>query len=89
MVLWRSCIVQIVQGKLVCKSAFFFGQGDVHVLFLLTQIGTKFVAGEAFAGVESVKATDEIYTPVGGVVVEVNSVCAGCIFGGFSLRWVS
>lgn len=45
--------------------------GDV-VYIDLPEVGTKFVAGQSFAAVESVKATDEIYTPVAGIVEEIN-----------------
>jgi glycine cleavage system H protein len=46
--------------------------GDV-VYVDLPEVGTQFTAGSAFAAVESVKATDEIYTPVAGTVEEVNT----------------
>jgi glycine cleavage system H protein len=35
--------------------------------------GATFDAGESFGTVESVKAVSDLYTPVGGEVVEVNS----------------
>ena len=46
--------------------------GDV-VFVELPDEGATFAAGESFGTVESVKAVSDLYTPVGGDVVEVNS----------------
>ena len=46
--------------------------GDV-VFVELPEEGATFDAGESFGTVESVKAVSDLYTPVGGDVVEVNS----------------
>ncbi len=46
--------------------------GDV-VFVELPEVGAAFDAGEAFGAVESVKAVSDLYAPVGGEVVEVNS----------------
>jgi glycine cleavage system H protein len=46
--------------------------GDV-VFVELPDEGTTFDAGESFGTVESVKAVSDLYAPVGGEVVEVNS----------------
>jgi len=46
--------------------------GDV-VFVELPDEGATFGAGESFGTVESVKAVSDLYTPVGGEVVEVNS----------------
>jgi glycine cleavage system H protein len=46
--------------------------GDV-VFVELPDRGATFDAGESFGTVESVKAVSDIYTPVGGEVVEINS----------------
>ena len=46
--------------------------GDV-VFVELPEEGTSINAGESFGTVESVKAVSDLYTPVGGEVVEVNS----------------
>ena len=46
--------------------------GDV-VYIDLPAIGTKFKAGQSFGTIESVKAVSELYSPVSGDVVEVNS----------------
>jgi glycine cleavage system H protein len=46
--------------------------GDV-VFVELPDEGDTFDAGESFGTVESVKAVSDLYTPVGGEVVEVNT----------------
>jgi glycine cleavage system H protein len=46
--------------------------GDV-VYIDLPRVGDKFGTHEAFGSVESVKAVSEIFTPVAGEVVEVNT----------------
>ena len=49
--------------------------GDV-VFVGLPEIGRKLAKGEEVATVESVKAASEVYAPIGGDVVEVNSALA-------------
>jgi glycine cleavage system H protein len=39
----------------------------------LPEVGDEFAKGDTFANIESVKAASEIYMPVGGKVVEVNT----------------
>ena len=46
--------------------------GDV-VFVELPEEGASIEAGDSFGTVESVKAVSDLYTPVGGEVVEVNS----------------
>jgi glycine cleavage system H protein len=46
--------------------------GDV-VYLDLPDVGTKLKAGQSFGTIESVKAVSELYSPVAGEVVEVNS----------------
>jgi len=46
--------------------------GDV-VFVELPDVGATLGAGDSFGSVESVKAVSDLYTPVGGEVVEVNS----------------
>ncbi|MCK9235052.1 MAG: glycine cleavage system protein GcvH [Acholeplasmataceae bacterium] len=46
--------------------------GDV-VFIDLPQVGDTFKKGEAFGAVESVKAASDLYLPVSGTVLEVNS----------------
>ena len=50
--------------------------GDV-VFVELPEVGRKLAAGDQFGTVESVKAVSELYSPVAGEVVEVNSALAG------------
>jgi glycine cleavage system H protein len=45
--------------------------GDI-VFVELPEEGATFDAGDSFGSVESVKAVSDLYTPVGGEVVEVN-----------------
>ena len=49
--------------------------GDL-VYVELPNVGDKLEAGNASAVVESVKAASDVYAPVGGTVVEVNSALA-------------
>jgi glycine cleavage system H protein len=46
--------------------------GDV-VYMELPEIGAQLKAGQSFGTIESVKAVSELYAPVSGEVVEVNS----------------
>jgi glycine cleavage system H protein len=46
--------------------------GDV-VFLELPEVGRRLAAGEVFGTVESVKAVSELFSPVAGEVVEVNS----------------
>lgn len=45
--------------------------GDL-VFVELPEVGDELNAGESFANVESVKAVSDVYSPVTGVVVEIN-----------------
>ena len=47
--------------------------GDI-VFLELPDVGVTFSKGEAFATVESVKAASEIYMPISGKILEVNTV---------------
>jgi len=46
--------------------------GDV-VYIELPEVGATLKAGQSFGTIESVKAVSELYAPVGGKVLEVNS----------------
>ena len=46
--------------------------GDI-VFLELPEVGDEFAKGDTFANIESVKAASEIYMPVGGKIVEVNT----------------
>ena len=45
--------------------------GDI-VYVELPSVGEKFKKGDACANIESVKAVDDIYTPISGEIIEVN-----------------
>jgi len=45
----------------------------------LPQVGRKVSAGQPFGEIESVKAVSDLYSPVDGEVVEVNSAVAGIL----------
>jgi len=47
--------------------------GDI-VFVDLPSIGAKYAAGDTFGSVESVKAASDVYAPIAGEVLEVNSV---------------
>lgn len=44
------------------------------VYFDLPEVGASFAKGDQFGTVESVKAASDLYMPVAGTVIEVNSV---------------
>ncbi len=46
--------------------------GDI-VFLELPEVGDDFKKGDTFANIESVKAASEIYMPISGKIVEVNS----------------
>lgn len=46
--------------------------GDI-VFLELPEVGDVFAKGDTFANIESVKAASEIYMPVSGKIIEVNS----------------
>lgn len=46
--------------------------GDI-VFLELPEVGDEFSKGDTFANIESVKAASEIYMPISGKIVEVNS----------------
>ena len=46
--------------------------GDV-VYMELPEVGSRVVAGQSFGSIESVKAVSELFAPVGGEVLEVNT----------------
>jgi len=45
--------------------------GDI-VFVELPEVGSEFVKNEVFATIESFKAAEEIYMPIGGKVIEIN-----------------
>lgn len=49
--------------------------GDI-VFLNLPEVGDEIVAGESFCDVESVKAVSDVFSPVSGVITEVNEELA-------------
>jgi glycine cleavage system H protein len=47
------------------------------IMIDLPAVGTSLTAGKSFGEIESVKAVSDLYAPVSGKVVEVNSAVAG------------
>jgi glycine cleavage system H protein len=47
------------------------------IMIELPSVGTKLTAGKSFGEVESVKAVSDLYAPLGGEVVDVNSQVSG------------
>ncbi len=65
----------LVQGEIGTVGITDFAQhelGDV-VYVDLPEVGDTFEANEPFGSVESVKAVSEIFCPIGGEVIEVNT----------------
>ena len=47
------------------------------IMIDLPAVGTKLTAGKSFGEIESVKAVSDLYAPVTGEVIEVNSAVTG------------
>ena len=64
-----------VEGDIAVVGISDFAQNELSdVVFAdLPDEGDSFKAGEAFAVLESVKAASDVYLPVGGTIVAVNS----------------
>ncbi len=64
-----------VDGNRICLGITDYAQdalGDV-VYIELPPVGTEVAGGESFSEIESTKSVSEIYAPVSGTVVEVNT----------------
>lgn len=62
------------EGELTAIGITDFAQdslGDI-VFVNLPEVGDELTVGESFADIESVKAVSDIFSPVGGVVEEIN-----------------
>jgi glycine cleavage system H protein len=46
------------------------------IMIELPSVGTRLVAGKSFGEIESVKAVSDLYAPVGGEVIAVNTAVA-------------
>ena len=64
----------VIDGDTAVIGISDFAQSELGDLVFvnLPEIGDEVVAGESFADVESVKAVSDIYSPVTGVVEEIN-----------------
>jgi len=62
------------QGEICTIGITEFAQSEMEeiVFVQLPQVGQTFRAGEAIGSVESIKAVAELYTPIGGDVLEIN-----------------
>ncbi len=68
-----------LQGKVATVGITKFAVDQLTDLIMieLPAVGTQLVRGKAFGEIESVKAVSDLYAPVGGKVIEVNSAVAG------------
>ena len=64
-----------VDGEVATLGITEFAQKELgEVVFVdMPEVGQSFDAGDGIGTVESVKAVAEIYTPVGGEIVEINT----------------
>jgi glycine cleavage system H protein len=64
-----------IEGNRVTVGITDHAQGELTdiVYIELPEVGQEIKAGDAIATVESVKSTSDVYSPVSGKVVEVNS----------------
>ncbi len=67
-----------IEGDLALVGITDFAQGELgDVVFVqLPEVGTNAKQGESFGTIEAVKAVADLYSPVTGTVVEVNSELA-------------
>ncbi|RMH18561.1 MAG: glycine cleavage system protein GcvH [Acidobacteria bacterium] len=66
--------IRVVEDDLCVLGITDFAQSELgEVVYVeLPEVGQSFAAGDEIGTIESVKAVAEIYTPVGGEIVEVN-----------------
>lgn len=64
-----------LEGDIATIGITFFAQDELgEVVFVeLPEVGDSFTKGDQFGTVESTKAVSELYAPLSGEVVEVNS----------------
>ena len=64
-----------IDGNIITIGISDHAQGELTdiVYVELPEVGAEFQAGDEIAVVESVKSTSDIFTPLGGKVIEVNS----------------
>ena len=67
--------VRADNGELVCGITFFAQKQLGEVVYVgLPEVGSQCCAGEVFGSVESMKSTSELFMPVSGVVVAINTL---------------
>ena len=66
--------VKLAEGVAVIGVSDYAQEQLTDIVFVeLPAVGTKLSAGDSLAVLESVKSVSDVYSPVGGEVVEVNS----------------
>ncbi len=67
-----------VQGSIATVGITFYAQDQMGELVYVDvpEVGQRVAAGDPFASIESVKAVEDVESPVSGVVVEVNEALA-------------
>jgi len=66
------------EGSMATMGITFYAQDQMGELVYVEvpEVGRRVAAGEPFASIESVKAVEDVESPVSGVVVEVNESLA-------------
>jgi glycine cleavage system H protein len=64
-----------IAGKTATVGITDWAQGELgDIVFVeLPEVGSEVVQGEAFGTIEAVKAVSDLYSPVTGVVIEINT----------------
>ena len=71
---WAFCEESQGVGRVRIGLTDYLQQLNGDVAFAhLKPIGTKLAAGDEFAEIETIKATESFFSPVGGTVVEINA----------------
>ena len=66
--------VRVADGSAIVGITDFAQSQLGDIIFLeLPDIGGKIISGEPFGEIEAVKTVSELYTPVNGIVIEVNN----------------
>jgi glycine cleavage system H protein len=67
--------IRVDGAERVCGITFFAQEQLGEVVYVgLPEVGARFAAGEAFGTVESMKSTSELFMPISGEVVAVNTM---------------
>ena len=66
--------VRIEDGLAICGISDFAQHALSDVVYIeLPEVGTALTRGQVYTTVESVKAAEEVYAPLSGAIVDVNS----------------